>query len=199
MRVGRSGHLVHGPESLPDHGPPVNQPPPDVRPRVSRACVTTTARIGAVKTVTIKRALGVGVVTGLVYAAYRTYRSRVAAAPPTQGSWEAAPFPFPPIPRPAPATASAPTPALALAPTPAPASAPTSARAPRPTVVPDFLERSTEPDERGACPDSHPIKGKLTSGIYHEPGGLNYTRTRADRCYLDAAAAESDGLRAAKR
>jgi len=145
--------------------------------------MTTTARIGAVKKVTIKRAVGLGVVTGLVYAAFRAYRARVATAPPTQGSWEAAPFPFPPIPRPAPA----------------PATVAASAPAPRPTVVPDFLERSTEPDDGGGCPDSHPVKGKLTSGIYHEPGGFNYARTRADRCYLDAAAAESDGLRAAKR
>ena len=31
------------------------------------------------------------------------------------------------------------------------------------------------------------------------PGGANYARTRADRCYLSAAAAEADGLRASKR
>ena len=55
-----------------------------------------------------------------------------------------------------------------------------------------------EPVE-GACPDSHPIKGKLASSIFHVPGGLNYARTRPDRCYLDAAAAEADGLRSSKR
>ena len=43
------------------------------------------------------------------------------------------------------------------------------------------------------------IKGKLTSGIYHQPGGFAYDRTHADRCYRDAATAEHDGLRAAKR
>ena len=68
----------------------------------------------------------------------------------------------------------------------------------RPTVVPDFLERSIEPVD-GECPSSHPVKGKLSSGIYHQPGGFNYERTRADRCYLDSAAAESDGLRPSKR
>ena len=51
----------------------------------------------------------------------------------------------------------------------------------------------------GACPDSHPVKAKLASGIYHEPGGLSYDRTQPDRCYRDAAAAESDGLRPSKR
>jgi hypothetical protein len=49
------------------------------------------------------------------------------------------------------------------------------------------------------CPTSHPLKAKLSSGIYHAPGGLNYDRTRPDRCYADDAAAEADGLRASKR
>jgi hypothetical protein len=51
----------------------------------------------------------------------------------------------------------------------------------------------------GACPDSHPIKGKLSSKIFHVPGGFNYPRTRPDRCYLDAATAEAEGLRPSKR
>jgi hypothetical protein len=51
----------------------------------------------------------------------------------------------------------------------------------------------------GACPASHPVKGKLASGIYHVPGGANYERTNADRCFLDAAAAEAAGLRPSKR
>ena len=55
-----------------------------------------------------------------------------------------------------------------------------------------------EPDH-GGCPASHPVKVKLASGIYHRPGGGSYERTRPDRCYRDAAAAETDGLRAAKR
>jgi hypothetical protein len=49
------------------------------------------------------------------------------------------------------------------------------------------------------CPASHPVKGKLSSGIYHVPGGANYDRTKPDRCYVDATAAEADGLRPAKR
>ena len=55
-----------------------------------------------------------------------------------------------------------------------------------------------EPDD-GSCPISHPVKGKLTSGIFHVPGGQNYERTRADRCYTDTRSAEADGLRQAKR
>jgi hypothetical protein len=55
-----------------------------------------------------------------------------------------------------------------------------------------------EPDD-GTCPASHPVKAKLASGIYHEPGGGSYARTRPDRCYREAPAAQADGLRAAKR
>jgi len=56
-----------------------------------------------------------------------------------------------------------------------------------------------DPDADGNCPLSHPIKGKTSTGIYHPPGAFAYERTRADRCYRDETAAESDGLRAAKR
>ena len=51
----------------------------------------------------------------------------------------------------------------------------------------------------GACPSSHPVKGKIASKIFHLPGMANYERTKPDRCYLDASAAEADGLRPAKR
>jgi hypothetical protein len=50
----------------------------------------------------------------------------------------------------------------------------------------------------GACPASHPIKVNSNSGIYHVPGGRFYDRTRPQRCYADAGAAEADGYRAAK-
>jgi hypothetical protein len=126
------------------------------------------ARIGAVKKVA-KRTLGVGVLAGVIYGAWRAYRARVVKAA-GDTTWEAAPFPFPPIPRPAAAKA---------------------------TVV-AAVEPSIEPVD-GGCPDSHPVKGKLTSGIFHMPGGLNYARTRPDRCYVDPSAAESDGLRPTKR
>jgi hypothetical protein len=51
----------------------------------------------------------------------------------------------------------------------------------------------------GRCPEGYPIKGKRSSGIYHQPGGLAYDRTKPDRCYATAADAEADGLRPAKR
>lgn len=54
-------------------------------------------------------------------------------------------------------------------------------------------------DAEGACPASHPLKAKDSSKIVHQPGGLSYDRTHADRCYVDLAAAEADGYRAAKR
>lgn len=47
----------------------------------------------------------------------------------------------------------------------------------------------------GVCPPTHPVKAKLSSKIFHVPGGRNYSRTRADRCYPDEAAASADGLR----
>jgi len=55
-----------------------------------------------------------------------------------------------------------------------------------------------DPADSGACPAHHPVKAKMKSGIFHVPGGANYARTVADRCYLSAEAAEADGLRASK-
>jgi hypothetical protein len=52
--------------------------------------------------------------------------------------------------------------------------------------------------EDGACPATHTVKANANSGIYHLPGGQFYERTRPERCYVDAAAAEADGYRAAK-
>ncbi len=50
----------------------------------------------------------------------------------------------------------------------------------------------------GTSPESHPIKVKASSGIFHVPGGRFYDRTRPDRCYATAAAAEADGYRRSK-
>jgi hypothetical protein len=54
------------------------------------------------------------------------------------------------------------------------------------------------PDADGSAPASHPIKAKENSGIFHVPGGRFYDRTKADRCYATAAAAEADGYRQSK-
>ena len=51
---------------------------------------------------------------------------------------------------------------------------------------------------RSSAPASHPIKAKESSGIFHVPGGRFYDRTKPDRCYPTAAAAEADGYRRSK-
>ena len=117
--------------------------------------------------------MGAGVVAGAIFGVWRAYRARVPAST-TGGSWEPAPFPFPPIPRPSVIRPATPKAAAA-------------------TEIAPWLDPVD-----GECPASHPVKGKLTSGIYHLSGGLNYERTRPDRCYVDAAAAEAAGLRASK-
>ena len=113
-----------------------------------------------------KRALGLGVLAGAAYAAWRAIDKRRAD---TGLTWQPRPFPYPP------------EPVQAVHPTGSP-------------EVPAWVDAID-----GDCPTSHPVKAKLASGIFHEPGGANYARTQPDRCYLSAAAAESDGLRPAKR
>ncbi len=85
-------------------------------------------------------------------------------------TWDPQPFPFPPQPRAEPA----------------------------PSVNYRDVVSWVDADG-GTCPISHPVKVKLASGIYHQPGGTSYTRTNADRCYLSAEAATADGFRPAKR
>jgi hypothetical protein len=120
-------------------------------------------------------------VAGIAYAVWRTLSSRVAPDP-TVG-WEPQPFPYPPRPRER-DTAVDPTTNGA-------------GGGPGEGVSADGPPWVEAVD--GACPASHPVKAKLASGIFHVPGGGNYDRTNADRCYLDAAAAERDGLRPSKR
>jgi hypothetical protein len=60
-------------------------------------------------------------------------------------------------------------------------------------LVPNWVEAVD-----GSCPASHPVKAKVASGIYHLPGSSFYARTRPERCYVDVAAAEADGYRAAR-
>src|SRR5262245_51292245 len=128
------------------------------------------------------RILGFGALAAAAYAVWRSYeRSRVD----TGVTWDPQPFPYPPRPHvdAAEATASASA---------TPASAPASETV---TAAPTTW---VEPDG-AACPTSHPVKVKLASGIFHVPGGMNYDRTHADRCYADTDAAEADGFRPAKR
>ena len=67
----------------------------------------------------------------------------------------------------------------------------------RPTTPPP-LAAWVEPIAK-TCPTTHPIKAKLSSNIFHVPGGINYERTVPDRCYRDEAAAVADGFVKSKR
>jgi hypothetical protein len=76
---------------------------------------------------------------------------------------------------------------------------PVAAEAPEAPEAPEAQTAAWVDPVNGECPPTHPVKAKLSSGIYHLPGMLAYARTHPDRCYLDATAAEADGLRPAKR
>lgn len=138
-----------------------------------------------------RRGLTLGVLGGAVIAAYRYFQSRQAAPPPVA---EPQAVVFTPTPAPAPAATVEPEPVAEEAPLPPPAAKPKAT--PRPKKV--ALPASVDPSD-GVCPDSHPVKGKLASGLFHVPGGFAYARTKPDRCYVDVAAAEADGLRPSKR
>jgi len=84
--------------------------------------------------------------------------------------------------------------------TPTPATAPVWP--PLPSHEPEPLPVSEQTwvgaNDDGSTPTTHPIKAKDASGIFHSPGGRFYDRTKADRCYPTAAAAEADGYRRSK-
>ena len=122
----------------------------------------------------VKRALGLGV---LARRCVRDVAGVREVTPESKLTWQTRPFPYPPEPVETPR---------------APASA--DAKAEAEAERPGWIDGAD-----GECPASHPVKAKLASGIFHEPGGANYDRTQADRCYASAAAAETDGLRPAKR
>ena len=50
----------------------------------------------------------------------------------------------------------------------------------------------------GEAPAGYPVKLKLSSGIFHVPGGRFYERTNPDRWYATAEAAIADGYRQSK-
>ena len=123
-----------------------------------------------------KRLLGLGALAAMGYAMWRAYERRKVN---TGVNWDPQPFPYPPQPH-----------------TEAPSETPPP---PAPTAVETAGDGGWIEPNDGACPASHPVKAKVTSGIFHVPGGSNYARTNPDRCYTSAEAAESDGLRPAKR
>ena len=122
--------------------------------------------------------LGLGALVAVLYALWRLLETR------RQDSgvgWEPQPFPMPPRPVPTPPVPD------------------TSPGDPAPVDAAAGSEAAWVEPVDGTCPASHPVKGKLASGIFHEPGMQMYERTRADRCYADPDAAVADGLRPSKR
>jgi hypothetical protein len=165
-----------------------------------------------------RRGLTLGLLGGAAITALRTFqRQRAQPEPAPPPAWE-------PIPDTTPVTVPPPTttpePDLVADRAPAPVVVADPPRPAAPTTPPPAVnllqEAPAKPKKaaakkakkpkapwvdpvEGTCPGSHPVKGKLSSRIFHVAGGLNYDRTIPDRCYLDEAAAEADGLRPSKR
>jgi hypothetical protein len=116
----------------------------------------------------------------------------VPDAPPEEGAAAPVDGAAPPAPTPAPAPPTAPPATAAAEP------AATRAASIKRTRIKKPAQAWVEAQE-GACPTSHPVKAKLSSGIFHLPGMFAYDRTKADRCYATPDAAEADGLTRAKR
>jgi hypothetical protein len=137
----------------------------------------------------IRRLLRLGLVLGLLYGIAvvltKLFGSQATDAPPLAARPGQ---PWPPLTS-DPAVAAAPTARAIPDPDAPPPAAPNGATSAQAWVEP----------VAGACPPTHPVKAKMTSKIFHLPGMANYDRTTPDRCYVDASAAEADGLRAAKR
>ncbi len=175
----------------------------------------------------LRRVLRLGLLVGIGVGVLKVVRGRkapdpwaeswVSTGPPGGTRPSAAPVAAAAPKPPAPAATSAAVPA-ASPPPPAPAEAekpdagkPTMSRAAKPTRTGPARKSPTgraeePPGERlwvpandGVCPPTHPVKAKLSSKIFHTPGGRNYKSTKADRCYPDEASAQADGLRPALR
>ena len=130
----------------------------------------------------LRRAALLTVFAALAAAAWSWWREQTAPPTPTE------PARWPPLPpRDQPDRPDAdPAPTVTAAAT----DDPVAATSPSPTWV--------EPGDDGSTPDGYPVKAKDSSGIYHVPGGRFHERTRPDRCYASAEAAEADGYRRSK-
>ncbi len=123
----------------------------------------------------VSRMLKLGFLAGTGYAIWRYFERQRSDS---DVAWEPQPFPYPPQPR-------------------TEAETTTAARPVSDATVSDA--KAWVEAAEGTCPATHPVKAKLSSKIFHVPGGANYDRTKADRCYRDAPAAQADGLRKAAR
>jgi hypothetical protein len=76
--------------------------------------------------------------------------------------------------------------------------APISSPVPTATPTSSPVKSSITPLPGGACPQTHPVKGNISSTgkIYHVPGGPYYSRTEAENCFLNESAAVAAGFRA---
>jgi hypothetical protein len=54
------------------------------------------------------------------------------------------------------------------------------------------------PLKGGACPREFPVKGNIDSYLYHTPGSVYYSKTRAEICFDLKDAAYRHGFRPAK-
>ena len=156
--------------------------------------------------------LWLGVLTGIGLALAKIFRPK--PEPPAvldAGSTSTGARAWPPLETAAPAAPVAPpAPSAPAAPVTPPAATP-SAPAPervdkpvakKPATPQPAPKKTLEPwidPEGNICPESHPVKGKLSSMIFQVPGNFAYGRTNPDRCYESAEAATADGLRPAKR
>ena len=94
----------------------------------------------------LRRGVVVGAVAGVAYAAWRFVASRAAAS--DGPGYEPQPFPMPPLPV-------------------ARADRGCTRRSPAPTG--GRGDGAVDPEPDGNCPIAYPIKGKLSTGIYHPP------------------------------
>jgi hypothetical protein len=166
----------------------------------------------------LRRVLRLGLLAGVGVGILKAVRGRKAPDP-WADSWVSTGAPGATRPSPAPVPAAAPKPPAPAAtgsaalstPPPAGPQPPAPARAAKPTRKGPARKSPTgkaeePPGERlwvaandGVCPQTHPVKAKLSSKIFHTPASRNYSRTKADRCYPDEASAQADGLRPAQR
>ena len=146
--------------------------------------------------------LWLGLLTGIGLAIAKIFRPKPEPSavldlgrPTTTGAHE-----WPRLEAPAPVRAVVSETAPARAPTPEPQRVEQAAKKPaeKKAAPKKKLDSWVDPDGN-ICPDTHPVKGKLSSMIFQVPGNFAYDRTKPDRCYESATAAETDGLRAAKR
>ena len=166
----------------------------------------------------LRRALRLGLLAGVGAGIFKVVRGRKAPDP-WADSWVSTGAPGATRPSPAPVPAAAPKPpppaATATAEVAEPPAAAPAPPAPSRVAKPSRTgparksptgkaeeppgERLWVPANDGVCPQTHPIKAKLSSKIFHTPASRNYSRTKADRCYPDEASAQADGLRPAQR